>query len=136
MLHRIKFYSRETIADIAARIGVNLLRSGSKTFAVLSRLAAADLARPNETAACFRADHFFKILSSAWARPAFGSNRFDFARAAACRLNFTLCEAARLRILKFAALPLAAFNHFCKSKFQIDLRLSLCGDRNLLVLNF
>jgi len=55
---------------------------------------------------------FFKILSSASARPAFGSNRFDFARAAACRLNFTLYEAARLQILKFAALALIAFDRF------------------------
>lgn len=69
-------------------------------------------------------------------RPVFGSNRFDFARAAACRLNFTLCEAARLQILKFAALALAALIAFYKSKFQIDLRLSFCGDGGFARSNF
>lgn len=78
----------------------------------------------------------FEILPSASAVGLFRFNKFDFACAAACRLNFTLCEAGCLQNLKFAALAFAAFNHFCKSKFQIDSRLSLYGDRNLLVLNF
>jgi len=78
----------------------------------------------------------FEILLFASVVGHFGFNKFDFTFAAACGLNFTLCEAAYLQNLKFAALAFAAFNHFCKSKFQIDSRLSLYGDRNLLVLNF
>ena len=112
ILHRnFKFYCRETIADIAVRIGVNFSVT-AQNFRRFSPSRRRRFSVPNETAACFRADHFFKILPSASARPAFGSNRFDFARAAACRLNFTLCEAARLQILKFAALALVAFDRF------------------------
>ena len=52
MLHlNFKFHSREIIVDIAAHIGVNLLRSGSRLLPFCGRLAAVNLMRSNETAA-------------------------------------------------------------------------------------